>query len=111
MKSFLIANAWWLLQVLGLSAVLVANILARKMGVCWFVYIWNVAMAILITGWAFMVSYATAPSFFQAWFVATAILALYGFFGSIVILGESLSLMKVAGAMLAIAGAFLLVKG
>lgn len=111
MRNFLTANAWWLLQILGLSVILVSNILARKMGICWFVYMWNVSLTILVTGWAFMASYALAPSFFQAWFVATAIIALYGLFGSVVILGESLSLMKVAGASLALAGAFLLVKG
>ena len=109
--KFITTHAWWLLQILGLSVVLVSNILARKMGVCWFVYIWNVSMAILVTAWAFMMSYSIAPSFFQAWFVATAIIALYGFFGSTVILGEPLSLLKVVGAMLALAGAFLLVKG
>ncbi len=110
MKTWWISNLWWLLHIFGLTTILANNVLGRKFGLCWGTYLFTVAMAMFINSWAFILAYSLAPSFHQMWFVSMGILALYGFAGSIVFFGETITLIKLIGVGLTLLGAFLLIK-
>jgi multidrug transporter EmrE-like cation transporter len=57
----------------------------------------------------FIKSYALAPTIFQPWFLGTAAIAILGFVGSLIFFGEALTIVKILGAALALAGAVLLI--
>ena len=109
MKEWLAANAWWILQAFGLLVITSNNVLARFWGFGWGIYAYNLTTAVLVTAWCFAWTYANAPSFFQNWFLATTLIALYGFAASVFILGEAITLIKLIGAALALVAAVLLI--
>jgi hypothetical protein len=57
----------------------------------------------------FIKSYFLAPTFFQPWFLGTVLLALFGFLGSLIFFGETISIIKICGAVLSLIGAALLI--
>ena len=110
MIKWLISYQWIFYQLLGLTTILANNVLARKYGLCWGTYLFSVTMAIAVNAWCFVLSYATAPSFFQVWFVSIALLTLYGFAGSLIFFGETITVMKLIGVTSVLLGAFLLIR-
>ena len=103
---------WWILQALaivGVAAVHTFNRWAGLQGINfltkWLINIGGQAM----TAPLFILSYALAPSFFQPWFLGTALIAIMGFVASLIFFGEALTLLKILGAVLSIAGAVLLI--
>jgi hypothetical protein len=67
-------------------------------------------MAILITGWAFALSYQIAPTFLQPWFIAQGTLGLMGF--AVSLLWFDILVVKwyqILGALLAVLGGVLLI--
>ena len=109
MKQWFINNLWWILQVLACTAVYSNNILAKIYGLTWFTYGWNVGTCILITAWAFCYSYQISTTFIAPWFIATGVLSLYGFMGSLFFDIGILSWKQILGAILTLVGGVLLV--
>lgn len=103
---------WWILQILGVVGVAFMQAFNR-----WasqvkipFRLIWMVDVIIeIIVAPAFIKSYAIAPSLFQPWFLGTAIIAICGFVVGMVLFGEVITITKLIGAALVLAGAVLLI--
>ncbi len=103
---------WWILQTLGVIGIAFMQAFNR-----WavqakipFTRIWIVDVIIeVIVAPAFIKSYALAPTLFQPWFLGTAIIAVCGFIVSMLIFGEIITITKLIGAALALAGAVLLI--
>jgi hypothetical protein len=57
----------------------------------------------------FVFCYAFAPGFFQPWFLGTTFIALFGFVASLIFFGEAVTIIKIVGAALTLAGAVLLI--
>ena len=109
MKAWITNNLWWMLQVIGCTAILSNNILAKLYGLNLFTYGWCLGMAVVATGWMFTYSYQIAPTFLGPWFVAQGALALYGFMAALCFDLGILTLWKVVGAILTIVGGVLLI--
>ena len=103
------SQLWWILQITGSLGVYFALIPGRKFGLCPKSYIIYLIVAATTCSWMFLKSYQIAPSFFQAWFMGTAALALLGFLGSIFYFKETVSMLNYAGAVLGLAGCTLLI--
>lgn len=100
---------WWILQITGSLGVYFALVPGRKFGLCVKSYLIYIIIAATTASWMFLKSYQLAPSFFQAWFVGTAALALLGFLGSLFYFGESVSITNYVGATLGIIGSAMLI--
>lgn len=103
---------WIFLQVLGIICVSITHMFNRWASIngVSFCTKWLVNVLVQSVGApAFIKSYALAPSFFQPWFLGTALIALTGFLGSWIFFGESISIIKIIGSLLAIAGSILLI--
>jgi len=107
--EFLKPQLWWILQLVGCAGVYIAFVPSRTLGLCWKSYLFYLILAITTFSWMFLKSFETAPSFFQAWFVGTASLALCGFLGSLFYFGETISTVNYAGATISLIGAVLLI--
>jgi ABC-type enterochelin transport system permease subunit len=71
---------------------------------------WAVNVGIqVIAAPLFILSYTKSPSFLQPWFLGTATIALLGFLASLIFFGETIVILKILGAALALAGAVLLI--
>ncbi|KKN40628.1 hypothetical protein LCGC14_0731430 [marine sediment metagenome] len=103
---------WWILQIIAMICVIGAITFARWYGlnrIGLFVP-WVVKVGVeFIAAFAFIKSYAIAPSFFQPWFLGSAISAILGCAISFIFFGEVLTITKIIGAALALAGAVLLI--
>lgn len=107
---------WWLWQLIFVIGVVAIHTFNRCVGLpeydltLTFPQRWGIN-----AGWQaliappVMISYATAPSFFQPWFFATTAIAVCGFLVSIFFFGETITLIKIIGAVLGIISAVLLV--
>lgn len=103
---------WWILQIVAIICVTIALMFARWYGLNYtgLLVPWTVKVGIeFIAAYAFIRSYAIAPSFFQPWFLGAASLALLGFLGSLIFFGEVVSNIKILGAVLALVGTALLI--
>jgi len=112
---------WWILQITAIVCVSIALIFARWYGFAYTGKVgfllgsslfvpWAVKVGIeFIAAFAFIKSYAIAPSFFQPWFLGAAALALVGFLGSLIFFGEVVGTLKILGAILALVGSVLLI--
>lgn len=103
---------WWIAQILAIviiAAVHTFNRWASVEGLSfiirWLANVGGQALAAPL----FILSYSLAPTFFQPWFVGTAILAVLGFVASMIFFGETLTIINIIGAILALAGAVLLI--
>ena len=103
------SHQWWILQIVGSVGVYFALIPGKKYGLCWRSYLTYLFFASTICGWTFLKSYETAPSFFQPWFVGTALLALIGYLGSIFYFKESTCALYNFGAIITLIGACMLI--
>ena len=102
---------WWVLQIIACLIVVSALLFARWYGLNrgGIVVPWGVKILVEpLAAFAFIKSYALAPSFFQPWFLGTAVITLGGFIGSLVFFGEAITAMKIFAAMLILAGSLLL---
>ena len=109
MLGFLKNHLWWVLQIGGSLGVYFALIPGRIHGLCHKSYIIYMIMAATTASWMFLKSYELAPSFFQAWFVGTAALALFGFFGSLFYFKEVVSVLNYIAAIMVLVGSGLLI--
>jgi hypothetical protein len=107
--EFLKPQMWWILQILGSIGVYFALVPGKKYGLCWKSYLTYVFFATTVCGWMFLKSYETAPSFFQPWFLGTALLALIGFLASIFYFEETISIVNYVGAAFGIMGSIMLI--
>jgi hypothetical protein len=107
---------WWLWQLIFVIGVVIIHTFNRCSGLpdygisLTFAQKWgiNAGWQALISP-TVMISYATAPSFFQPWFFATTVIAVAGFLVSIFFFGETITLIKIIGALLGIISAVLLI--
>lgn len=107
--EFIKGQLWWILQVTGSAGVLVALVYGRIHGFCLKSYIFYLIMCITIAGWTFLKSFEIAPSFFQAWFVGTASLALFGLGASYFYFNETVSVINNVGMVMAIVGSLFMI--
>jgi len=107
---------WWIWQILLILGVTIIHTFNRYVGLpdCPFTFIFTHRWMIN-TGWqaliapTAMISYATAPSFLQPWFLGTALIALFGFATSFFIFGEPFVWFRMIGVLCALVGAVLLI--
>jgi hypothetical protein len=99
---------WWILQVTGCLAITATLTYMRVAGLHAAPYAVYVLVQAAFIGWAFPISYMKAPSFFQAWFLGNATLALGGFAVSFYLKDVVLT-HNYVGAALAIIGSILLI--
>ncbi len=103
---------WWILQILAICCIVVAhtfNRWAALNGISFWIK-WGVNVGVQgIAAPFFIFSYMLAPGFFQPWFLGTAAIALLGFLASLIFFGEMLTIIKIVGAALTLAGAVLLI--
>jgi hypothetical protein len=105
---------WWLYQIVACVFVTVGLTYGRWYGdhnpnagvlVPWAaISVMEIAAAL-----CFLKSYITAPSFFQPWFLGTAVISLLGLIPSLFLFNEVPNIIHIFGAVLAIAGSVLLV--
>ena len=100
---------WWILQVTGCLSITAALSYMRIAGLNVSTYTVYVLVQALFIAWAFPISYRLAPSFFQAWFLGNATLALGGFAVSWFYLKEVAHIHNYVGAVMAIVGSLLLI--
>lgn len=103
---------WWILQILACLIVTCALIFARWYGLNHggIAVPWGAKILVEpLAAFSFVKSYTIAPSFFQPWFLGSAVLALAGFIGSLIFFGETVSTIKIFGAVLALVGSVLLI--
>lgn len=101
--------SWWVLQILGCALLIVPLTMARELGLCLQSYIALVIVNLAFTGWMFPLSYSISPSFFQVWFLGIAASAIFGGLSSAFYFGEAITLKSIAGVLLSLCGAVLLV--
>jgi len=107
---------WWIWQILLILGVTIIHTFNRYIGLpdCTYALVFNHRW-VINAGWqaliapTAMISYATAPSFIQPWFLGTALIAVFGFATSFFIFGEPLLLIRVIGVLFALIGAVLLI--
>lgn len=99
---------WWLTQIVACLVVAIVNSLFRYFGLSWKIIlfvlpfiIWNLTL--------FCTSFQKAPTFFQAWFLGNAALAVFGFTISYIFFDGMINLKHYLGMMFTIAGMTLLV--
>ncbi len=107
--EFLKPQLWWILQLVGCVGVYIALASGRIFGLCWKSYLFYVTISTVTFSWMFLKSFEIAPSFFQAWFIGTASLALCGVIGSIFYFNETVSVINYVGAGISLIGATLLI--
>jgi len=103
---------WWIYQSIAVVCVTAALAFGRWYGLHYegILLPWAVKVIIeIVAAYAFIKSFMLAPSFFQAWFLGTALLSLFGFLISLMFFGEVITTVKVGGAILALSGVVLLV--
>jgi drug/metabolite transporter (DMT)-like permease len=98
------SQLWWILQITGSLGIYFALASGRIYGLCWRSYFTYVAIGTTTASWMFLKSYQLAPSFFQAWFVGTASLAIIGFIGSMFYFKESPTALGYFGALISLIG-------
>lgn len=103
---------WWIFQIIGALGITIALMFARWYGINYngTLLPWSVKMLMeTIVAYSFIRSYAIAPSFFQPWFLSSALITLFGFLGSLIFFGEAIGMVKMLGAALCLIGAALLI--
>ncbi|HEC63890.1 MAG TPA: hypothetical protein ENI23_01195 [bacterium] len=103
---------WWIAQILAIALIAVihtfnrwASVEGMSFLVRWLANVGGQAVAAPL----FILSYTLSPTFFQPWFLGTAILAVLGCVASLVFFAEVITITKILGAALALAGAVLLI--
>jgi hypothetical protein len=102
---------WWILQIVGCSAVCIAQIVNRKYGVgitSWVVYS---AIAMFISYFAFSKSYATAPSFMSAWMFGQTALNVLGLVVGLLYFKDVVSTTQWVGIVVSIIGGYIIILG
>jgi len=103
---------WWITQFLAVVAVTCVHTFNRWAGLQGWTFLSRLFGNIIgqaIAAPLFMISYCIAPSFFQVSFVGTALIAVLMFLASVFFFCETITLIKLIGAALALAGAVLLI--
>ena len=103
---------WWILQIVGavlITAAFVFNKWGAANDVSFFIrWVSFICMEAVVAP-ILIVSYTKAPTFFQPWFLGAACIALLGFMASLIFFGETIVILKILGAALALVGAALLI--
>ena len=103
---------WWIAQILAIFIIAAVHTFNRWASIenmsfiiRWLANVGGQAAAAPL----FILSYSLAPTFFQPWFLGTAILAILGCVASFILFAEVITITKILGAALALAGAVLLI--
>ena len=103
---------WWIAQILAITIIAAVHTFNRWASVegmsfiiRWLANVGGQAVAAPL----FILSYSLSPTFFQPWFLGTGILAVLGFAASFILFAEVITITKILGAALALAGAVLLI--
>lgn len=107
--EFVKGQLWWILQVIGSAGVCMTLAYSRIHGFCLKSYLVYVVMAITVMGWMFLKSYEIAPSFFQAWFIGTSALAIFGLSTSYFYFNEIINIPNYIGMVLVMIGSLLMI--
>ncbi len=103
---------WWITQIIAailITAVFVFNKWASANDISFFVR-WAAFMVMeAVVAPLLIISYMKSPTFFQPWFLGAGLIALLGFLASLIFFGETIVILKILGAALALAGAVLLI--
>ena len=103
---------WWITQTLAIVMVTCVHTFNRWAGLQGWSFLSRLFGNVIgqaIAAPLFMLSYLMAPSFFQASFVGTALIAVLMFLASVFFFCETITFIKLIGAALAMAGAVLLI--
>jgi len=103
---------WIVFQILGVIGVVATHTFNRWAGMhsISFLTKWVInAGAQAFIAPLFILAYQLAPGFFQPWFLGTTLIAILGFLVSVIIFGETITILKIIGAVLGLIGAVLLV--
>jgi len=103
---------WWILQILAIFGISCLHTFNRWAGIkgIGFMAKWLInGGAQMIIAPLFILSYAMAPTLFQPWFLGTAVVSLTGFLSSVIFFSESISFIRILGAILGIVGSVLLI--
>jgi len=103
---------WWITQffaVLVITCVHTFNRWAGIQGWSFLSRLFGNVIGQAIAAPLFMISYTIAPSFFQVSFFGTVMIALLMFLASVFFFCETITFIKLIGAVLALAGAVLLI--
>ena len=96
---------WVLLQATGCVFLAIALAYMRNYGLCLNTWLFYIFVTVCITSWVFPLSYKSAPSFLQVYFLGVSLLTLLGVTGSVFYFGEKLSIIKYLGVLLISVGA------
>jgi drug/metabolite transporter (DMT)-like permease len=95
---------WWILQIVGCLLITVAHVVNRKYGVgipSWITYS---LISVFGTYFMFAKSYATAPTFFSAWFFGQITLGILGVGASFFVFRDVITTNQLIGAGFGIIG-------
>ena len=100
---------WITTMIISMLAIWITQVAFKIYGMCWISYIAYSAVCLGITGWLIPLSYSLAGTFFHPYFLSIAVLTLLGFCGTLVVFGETVSLINIIGAIVTFLGAILIV--
>jgi len=100
---------WWQLQLFGCLLVTIKDAIYKVQGFTLTAGIAAVALLVVIEP-SFIKSFKTAPSFFQAWFIGQAGLAVFGCIASYVVGDTGLTMKHYFGMFFALASGYLLIS-
>lgn len=101
-------NNWWLTQIIACVGVTVVNSIFRVYGLSTKIIIFTLPLAIFNII-LFCASFEKASSFFQAWFLGNAALAIFGLVVSLIFFDGIIQWKYYLGMALALTGGYLLV--
>jgi len=100
---------WWQLQLLGCFLVTVKNAIYKVQGFTLTAVVAAIVLLCMVEP-SFMRSFKTAPSFFQAWFIGQAGLAVFGCIASYIVGDAGLTLKHYIGMVFALLSGYLLIS-
>lgn len=101
---------WILYAILACIGITFACIPMRIYGFGYKSYFLYLIIVAFTSGWMLPLTYDKSPTFYQAWFLTTALLTIFGMLPSWFIFGESIKLIHFIGIGLCLIGGYLLIK-
>ena len=100
---------WWILHIISCLLLTIVISYSRKYGLCFKSYMVYTSFMVLGNGWMIPIIFNKAPSFYLVWYLDMALLAVFGFLGSIFYFNEVISLINCIGIGFILIGVCLLV--
>lgn len=101
---------WVFWMSLSMLLISVTQYSIRYYGMCWKSYLIYTVVAVFLTGWMLPLSYKSANSLLQPWFLSIGVLSLCGVIGSYYIFKDPVSTHHYVGAAIILIGCAILVK-